>query len=189
MKTIAAGVVGVLLLLTTAPARADQAQGTYKIGPGDVLDIIVWRSKDLTMSVTVRPDGWISFPLAGDVEAAGMTPTQLQAKLEATLVKFVNAPLITIVVSKVAGFKVSILGKVRQPGRFDVESSATVLDVLALAGGPNDYADTSGIYVLRRVGPGEGLYQRISASFAATVVAGKDNANLRMQAGDIVIVP
>jgi polysaccharide export outer membrane protein len=174
------------------PAAANQeqaSQGTYRIAPGDVLDIIVWRNKELTMSVIVRPDGCISFPLVSDLRVTGMTPTQLQKSLEDGLVKFVTSPIITVVVTKVAGFRVSILGKVRQAGRYDVEGSATVLDVLALAGGPNDYADTSGIYVLRRVGPGDGTYQRIPASFVSSVSPGKDNTNVTVQAGDIVIVP
>jgi len=196
MQNIIIGTLVVLLAWT--PAGAQQGQpppsppppnGTYNIGPGDALDIITWRNDELTMPVTVRPDGWISYPLVGELRVSGMTPAELQKALEAALVKYVASPMVTVVVTRIAGFKVSILGKVRQPGRYDVEGSATVLDVLALAGGPNDFANTADMYVLRRQGDGGGDYAHLPVRYAPNNVDTVNRTNIVVKPGDIIIVP
>lgn len=168
--------------------RAQQVaeRGTYQIAPGDVLDVIVWRNKELTLTVMVRPDGFISLPLLSDVRASGLTPVELQAKLEAGLAKTVASPVVTIIVAKIAGFRVSILGKVKQPGRYDVDAGATALDVLALAGGPNDYADSAGMYLLRRTA--DGAYEEIPVKYS-TSASGKGSTNVPVKPGDILMVP
>ena len=100
-----------------------------------MLDIVVWRNPDLSMAVPVRPDGWITFPLADDVKAAGLTPGALQDEIARLLDPHVASPLVTVVVTTVGSFKVSVLGRVRAAGRFDLSGPASVLDGLALAGG------------------------------------------------------
>lgn len=184
-------VLGCLLLAAspTAGANPQPEQGTYRIVAGDVLDVVVWRNKDLSMQVTVRPDGWISYPLVGDLRVADATVVTIQKTLQDALAKFVTTPMVTVVVTRVANLRVSILGKVRQPGRYNLEGPTTVLDVLALAGGPTEYADPDGIYILRRGAPPESLYERISARYSSSVSAGKGNTNVTVHAGDIVIVP
>lgn len=184
---ITLGIAALLLLPAAGSARTDPTEGSYRIGNGDVLDIIVWRNKELTMTVTVRPDGWISLPLVNDVRVEGLTPTQLQAALEGAFAKSVTSPMVTVIVTRVAGFKVSILGKVRQPGRYDVDTTTTVLDVLAQAGGPNDYADTTQMYVMRRGAGSDAAYQRVPVQYSSG--AGKDNTNIPVRPGDIIIVP
>jgi polysaccharide export outer membrane protein len=184
-------VLSLLLVMGTA-AQAEQppaAQGSYRIGPGDVLDVIVWRNRELTMQVTVRPDGWISMPLAGEVHVAGATAAELQRRLEALLDEIVTSPAVTVVVTRVAPLKVSILGKVRQPGRYAVEAPATVLDVLALAGGPTEYANPDAMYVLRRAESPEGEYQQIPVSYSSSVNGGKILGNVPVRPGDIIVVP
>jgi polysaccharide export outer membrane protein len=182
-----------LALVLAAPdaARAgtDPAHGTYRIVPGDVLDVIVWRNKELSLQVTVRPDGWISYPLASDVKVAGATVVEVQKKLEEALAKYVTSPSVTVVVTRVANLRVSILGKVRQPGRYNLDGPTTVLDVLALAGGLTEFADHDGIYVLRASTAPDGLYERISAKYSSSTSAGKSNTNVTVMAGDIIIVP
>jgi len=176
------------LLASPVAAGAQQAeQGSYQIAAGDVLDIVVWRNKDLTMPVVVRPDGFISFPIVNEVRAAGLTPGVLSKKLETGLAASVTSPTVTVMVSKIAGFRVSVLGKVRQPGRYEVEASATALDALALAGGPNDYASASGMYVLRRTAAG--TYEELPIKYSSSVSGGKGNTNVAVKAGDIVVVP
>jgi polysaccharide export outer membrane protein len=183
----------ILVLVLAAPglARAgtDPAHGTYRIVAGDVLDVIVWRNKELSLQVTVRPDGWISYPLASDVKVAGSTVVEVQKKLEDALAKYVTSPSVTVVVTKVANLRVSILGKVRQPGRYNLDGPTTVLDVLALAGGLTEFADHDGIYVLRASASPDGLYERISAKYSSSTSAGKSNTNVTVMAGDIIIVP
>ena len=177
-----------LLLASPVVAGAQQAEeGSYQIGAGDVLDIVVWRNKDLTMPVVVRPDGFISFPIVNEVRTVGLTPAALGKKIEAGLAASVPSPTVTVMVSKIAGFRVSILGKVRQPGRYDVESTATALDVLALAGGTNDYSQASGMYVLRRTAAG--TYEEIPVKYSSSISGGKGNTNVPVKAGDIVVVP
>jgi len=183
-----------LVLALAAPtaaraAGADTAHGTYRIVAGDVLDVIVWRNKELSLQVTVRPDGWISYPLASDVKVAGATVVEVQKKLEEALGKYVTSPSVTVVVTKVANLRVSILGKVRQPGRYNLDGPTTVLDVLALAGGLTEFADHDGIYVLRASTGPDGLYERIAAKYSSSTSAGKSNTNVTVMAGDIIIVP
>lgn len=192
MNRIAATAALLVLLAAPAMAHADPqtaAQGTYRIVPGDVLDVIVWRNKELSMQVTVRPDGWISYPLASDVRVAGATVVDVQKKLEEALGKFVTTPMVTVVVARVANLKVSILGKVRQAGRYNLDGPTTVLDVLALAGGMTEFADPDGIYILRASASGDATYERIAAKYSSSVSAGKSNTNVAVKPGDIIIVP
>jgi len=178
-----------LLFPSIGDTNPEQPRGTYQIVAGDVLDIVVWRNKDLSYQVTVRPDGWISYPLVGDLRVAQSTAVEVQKKIEELLGKSVTSPTVTVIVTRVANLRVSILGKVRQPGRYSLDGPTTVLDVLALAGGPTEYADPEGIYVLRRAVSPDGLYERIPARYSSNVSAGKGNTNLAVVAGDIVIVP
>lgn len=189
MRKILLLVMSIVGLVSPSTWADPPAQGSYRITAGDVLDVIVWRNKDLSMQVTVRPDGWISYPLAGDVRVVDSTVVAVQKTLEEALSKYVNTPMVTVVVSKVSNVRVSILGKVRQPGRYAVEGATTVLDVLALAGGPTEYADPDGIYILRKGPPPENAYERIPARFSSSVSPGKGNTNVTITAGDIVIVP
>lgn len=184
-------IAAIIVLGASTVTRADPqpAQGTYRIVAGDVLDVIVWRNKELSMQVTVRPDGWISYPLVSDVKVAGSTAVDVQKKLEEGLAKFVTSPMVTVVIAKVANLKVSILGKVRQPGRYNLDGPTTVLDVLALAGGMTEFADPDGIYILRAHTSGDGTYERIQAKYSSSVSAGKSNTNVAINAGDIIIVP
>src|SRR5690349_6824093 len=126
--------LALLLASPIAPVAQQAEQGPYQIAAGDVRDIAVWRNKALPMPVVVRADGFISFPIVNEVRAAGLTPGALSKKLETGLAASVTSPTVTVMVSKIAGFRVSVLGKVRQPGRYEVEASATALDALALAG-------------------------------------------------------
>lgn len=193
MKNITAMTLAGLLLAPAAfaadpPQDPKQPHGTYRIVAGDLLNVVVWRNADLSMPVTVRPDGWISYPLVSDLEVAGSTVVEVEQKLEAALSKFVVSPSVTVMVTRVANLRVSILGKVRQPGRYNLEGPTTVLDVLALAGGLTEYADPDGIYILRQASPA-GASQRIPARYSTAVSAGKENTNITVAPGDIIIVP
>jgi len=187
----AAHLAGCIFLIFSTMALSDPptSQGTYRIGAGDVLDVMIWRNKDLSMQVTVRPDGWISYPLIGDLHVSDCTVATVQKMMQDALAKYVTSPVLTIVVSRVSNLRVSILGKVKQPGRYNLEGNTTVLDVLALAGGPTEFADPDGIYILRRGGPPDNLYERISARYSSSVSAGKGNTNVLVNPGDIIIVP
>src|SRR6266516_2638912 len=115
-------------------------QGDYRIGPEDVLDVAVWNNTDITRTVPVRPDGKISLPLLNDVEAAGLTPMQLRERLTHSLAGYIPAPTVSVIVREVHSFKVTVIGEVKTPGRYELKSRSTVLDVLAMAGGLTQFA-------------------------------------------------
>jgi polysaccharide export outer membrane protein len=135
------------------PAASDRS-GTpdYVIGSDDVLEIAVWNNTAITRTVPVRPDGKISLPLLNDVEAAGRTPMQLQASLTRALAAYIEVPEVSVIVREVHSFKVSVIGQVKTPGRYELTRRVTVLDVLAMSGGFTEFADRGGIVVLRREG-------------------------------------
>ena len=126
------------------------ANREYLIGADDELEISVWENAALTRTVPVRPDGKISLPLLNDVQAAGLTPMQLQGAIAKQLTSFVQAPEVSVIVRNVHSFKVSVIGEVKESGRFELSGHPTVLDLLALAKGLTEYADKRRIVVLRR---------------------------------------
>src|SRR5713226_7645572 len=136
------------LWLSTAalgPSLSAQPQGEepvaeYLIGPEDVLDIAVWNNTDISRTVPVRPDGKISLPLLNDVQAAGLTPMQLRDVLIKLLTSYIPTPEVSVIIREVHSFKVSVIGEVKTPGRHELKSGATVLDVLAMAGGLGEFA-------------------------------------------------
>ena len=135
---------------TNRPPAAPSSE--YKIGVDDVLEISVWENASVTRTVPVRPDGRISLPLLNDVQAVGLTPMQLQKNLTAALEPYIKSPLVSIIVREVHSFKVSVVGRVKTPGRYELTTPVTVLDMIAIAGGIGDYAERDGIVVLRRDG-------------------------------------
>ena len=170
-----------------SPADPEPA---YVIGPEDVLEIAVWGNTDVTRTVPVRPDGKISLPLLNDVQAAGFTPMQLRAALAGSLERFMSAPMLSVIVREVHSLKVTVIGEVKTPGRYEVRSRATVLDVLAMAGGLSQYAARTRISILRR--DGEAVrelpydFEKITAR-ASSKNPGQEN--YCVQPGDIILVP
>jgi polysaccharide export outer membrane protein len=163
--------------------------GEFRIGPEDVLDISVWGDEALnSVLVPVRPDGKISLPLVSDVQAAGFTPMQLREVLIKRLSEYLAKPQVSVIVKEVHSFKVSVLGEVKTPGRYELKSQATVLDVLAQAGGFSEFASRSRILILRTQG---GTLKQIPFDYEKFVFANgnKDKQNFDMQPGDIVVVP
>ena len=136
-----------------AAAKPSAANGVseeeYKIGAQDVLRIDVWKETELTRTVPVRPDGKISLPLVNDVQAAGLTPSQLAAVLTEGLKKFINAPQVTVTVSEINSRRVYVTGEVAHAGAFPLLPNMTVLQALSSSGGFTQFARTKNIYVLR----------------------------------------
>ena len=107
----------------------------YRIGPEDVLEIDVWSRPELSRKVPVRPDGRISLPLLNDVQTSGLTPMELRDILLAKLAEYVTAPEVSVIVTEIRSFRVSVLGEVARPGRFELKSQVRLVDALAMAGG------------------------------------------------------
>jgi polysaccharide export outer membrane protein len=181
MKSLFAAVL--LLLLTARPSLADEP-ASYRIGVEDILDIAVWNYADLSKTVPVRPDGKISLPLVNDIVAAGLTPMELRDVLTEKLRVFIQKPDVSVVVREIRSLKVSVIGNVRTPGRYDLRGPSTVLDALALAEGINEFAARRRITVLRRNGHGQ---ERLRFDYDAAVRKG-DN-NFLVKPGDIIVVP
>ena len=170
---------------TTKPERGPAApSGEYLIGPEDLLDIGVWKNEALSRQVPVRPDGMISLPLLNDVEAAGLTPMQLREILIRRLSEYMPTPEVSVIVQEVRSPKVSVLGEVAHPGRFDLKGRTTVLDLLALAGGLTEFASRSRIVILRSE---KTRASRIRFDYDKAMQDGAQQ-NLELRPGDIVLV-
>lgn len=168
--------------------QSDPGAPDYRIGAGDVLHISVWNDKDLERTVTVRPDGRISFPLLNDIPAAGSTAMQLQNTITSGLKQYITNPQVSVVVQEVNSFTVSVLGEVQKPGRYEMQSGkATVLDALAMAGGLTPYANNSRIHVMRDSATGK--VQQIPFRYGRAISMKPGNADFCVNPGDIVIVP
>lgn len=169
----------------TAPQAATQ-DPNYIIGPRDFLDISVWKEPDLTRSLTVRPDGKVSIPLLNDVQAAGLTPTQLATKIATDLKKFVTDPQVTVIVTQINSQRVYILGEVSRAGAYPLLPQMTVLQALSSAGGLSTFANRKKIYVLREV---DGKPVKYPFNYK-DVLAGKSaNENIELKPGDTIVVP
>jgi polysaccharide export outer membrane protein len=158
----------------------------YLIGPGDVLEIAVWKEEGLQKEVLVRPDGALTFPLADEIQAGGRTVKQLQQALADKIKAFIPDPVITVSVLKINHNKIFVVGKVGRPGEFVASQYVDVMQALAMAGGLNAYASSNDIKILRRVAGKE-----ISLPFEYDVVAqGKElEQNIILKSGDVVVVP
>jgi len=195
------GTAGVVLLTTVSLAQGPAVDLTgclaeYIIGPEDVLDVAVWNNTEISRTVPVRPDGRISLPLLNDVQAAGFTPMQLRDTLAAALAKYVATPSVSVIVQEVHSVKVTVLGEVKNPGRYELKSRSTVLDVLAMAGGTTDYAERARIMVLRQRGASTEQIpfsvEKVTAKrkpTSARETVEKGSVNFCLMPGDIVLVP
>ncbi len=160
--------------------------GGYKLQPGDVLQVVVWKETDLQSEVLIRPDGGISFALAGDLKAAGLTTDELRVELQERVRKLVPDAVVTVQVKLASGNRVYVIGKVNHPGDFVLSRPIDVLQALSLAGGATPFANTNGIRVLHRVGLG----QTATRFRYGDVAKGKHlEQNILLQSGDTVVVP
>lgn len=173
---------------TVRPAAQEKVAelGEYRIGPPDMLRISVWKNEDLSRIVPVRPDGMISLPLVNEVRAAGLTPMELRGVLAKRLAAYVDSPDVSVIIQEVRSFTVSVLGEVKTPGRYELKSRATVLDVVAVAGGFSEFASRNKILILRSQ---KGAARRISFNYETTVSAEGKDGNFLVEPGDIIIVP
>lgn len=169
-----------------AKAKVSADLDEYKIGPEDVLSISVWKNEPMSRVLPVRPDGMISLPLIDDVMAAGLTPTELRNVLAQKLSEYVPSPAVTVIVNDVRSFKVSVIGEVVRPARYELKSRTSVLDVLALAGGFNQFAARNRVVVLRQEGDKK---IRIPFNYNRVTAGASDEENLYLRPGDIVLVP
>jgi polysaccharide export outer membrane protein len=149
--------------------------------------VSVWKDEALSRTVVISPDGMISLPLAGEVKAGGLTLFQLKSNLEQVLGIYVPDPVLSLDVKQANSMQIYIIGKVNSPGRFLITSNINVLQALAMAGGLNPFADKKDIRIMREAGKGE---TRTFAFNYKKVMRGEDlDQNIRLQRGDVIVVP
>jgi polysaccharide biosynthesis/export protein len=172
---------------TPAPTSVPRLDAEYRVGPDDLLDIEVWHEPDISGKVPVRPDGKISVPLAGEIQASGQTAPELQATIATRLRPYLSDPAVTVVVDQVNSRKVNVLGQVLHPGTYPLGTDTRVLDALATAGGPAPFAHLSRIYVLRRLPSGKIL--RFPFDYKQVIAGGNPAQNAMLLPGDTIVVP
>jgi polysaccharide export outer membrane protein len=189
MALLVAGLAGCATTeYPAAPTGALNVDYNYHIGPSDIVNVIVWRNPELSMTVPVRPDGRITTPLIDDLEAIGKTPTELERDMEKALVKYIRDPVVTVVVTSFAGptsEQVRVIGEAAKPQILPYRKDMTVLDVMIAAGGLTDFADGNAARIFR-VADGGKLY---AVRLRDLVKRGDITANVAMRPGDILIIP
>jgi polysaccharide biosynthesis/export protein len=169
------------------PAPRQTESPGYVIQPNDILEIFVWKEPDLSRKVLVRPDGRISFPLVQDLTASGLTPSELREKIQTELAHYLQSPNVTVIVDAIRHYKIYVVGKVQNPGSFIIEKPISVLQALTLAGGFQQFANETGVTIIRS---SEGNRHVVFDFNYRDVVRGRgSNQNIRLQSGDVVVVP
>ena len=182
LKKHALAVGGLLLVLMSNLATAEP----YLLNAGDVLGVSVWNEETLQKEVIVLPDGRISFPLAGELEAKGKTVSQLQAAIKVKLTEYLSAPVVTVSVLNVSGNTIHILGKVTNPGIFVMSQPLDAIKALSLAGGLSAYAEENNIIVLRRQGSEQ---QVLPVRFGSIKKGQSLETNIMLKSGDVIVIP
>jgi polysaccharide export outer membrane protein len=179
----------------TTPPAATQApekdkghsDDAYLIGANDVLTVNVWKEPDISRSVPVRSDGKISLPLAGELQASGQTPRQLEQEITKRLQSYISDPEVTVIVTESKSQKINILGMVSRPGTYLLSGTTTVLDAIAMTGGFKDFAKQKAIYILRS--NADGTQKRFPFNYKEVIKGKSLEQNIRLLPGDTVVVP
>lgn len=177
---------------TTYPPVAQQAPqpaSPYLVGPGDVLNVVVWRSPELSVTVPVRPDGRITTPLVEDVQASGKTTTQLAREIEHVLTRYVQSPVVTVIVTSFAGpysQQIRVVGEAAKPQALPYRENMTLLDVMIAVGGITDFAAGNRASILRTEG---GKTRQFGVLLSDLIRGGDLSANVEMRPGDVLVIP
>lgn len=161
----------------------------YLIGPGDSVNIIVWRNPEVSMSVPVRPDGKITAPLVEDMPASGKTSSHLARDMEKALAKYIKDPVVTVIVTNFVGpysQQVRVIGQAAKPQALPYRTDMTVMDVLIAVGGLTDFADGNKASIIRKVG---GKQQQFSVRLDDLIKDGDITANVPVRPGDVLVIP
>ncbi|HVW30333.1 MAG TPA: polysaccharide biosynthesis/export family protein [Polyangiaceae bacterium] len=167
-------------------ARTDPRKRPYEIGVADLVRITVWKDPNLSTDASVRPDGTITMPLAGEFHAAGRTAAQLQNEISTRLASYVKDAVVTVAVIEVNSYRFTVAGNVEHPGMFTSRYYVTVSEALALAGGPNRYASTSDVVLVRTI---DGHPQRVAINYDKILSGERTDEDVVVLAGDAIQVP
>lgn len=181
-----ASALAVVLLFEGLSLAQAPAPPSYRIGPNDLLNIYVWKEKDLTQDLTVLADGRITFPLIGEVMAAGRTVTELKSAITEKIEKFVTAPEVTVIVKESRSRIIYTIGKVARPGPLMLAPDMTVIQALSAAGGFTEWADTKSILIVRREG---GKETQLKFNYRDFTAGSNLDQNILLKPGDTIVVP
>ena len=172
--------------LFVSPAMAQSGSSPYLIGPEDILNIYIWKEPDLTQEVTVMPDGKISFPLVGEIQAEGRTVMELKQAITEKLQDYVTAPEVAVVVRELRSQRIYTMGKLNSPGPYSLAPGMTVVQALSTAGGFAEWADEKNILVIRREG-GKEVQHRFNYK---QYISGENlKQNIFLKPNDTIVVP
>jgi polysaccharide export outer membrane protein len=178
-----------LLALACATTKSDRvearAPAEYRIGREDVLEIVVWREPELTRVMPVRPDGFIAMPLAGEIQAAGKTPSELKGELTKALQPYVRDASVAVLVREINGPRISVLGEVVRAGAFPLRGTMSITQALATAGGPNEFAGDRIVWLRQKR---DGQQERVNLSIKE-LMQGEAEGALWVSPGDVLYVP
>lgn len=170
--------------------REYEAPGEFLLGPEDVLEITVWKNQDLSRTAVIRPDGLISLPIIGDVQAAGLSANILAERIAERLKKFVTTPAVSVSVKEINSYSVFVLGEVMKPGKYQLKSYTTVLDAISVAGGFTEFAKKNKLQVVRKSVNGNGRIHevRIPVRYDDLVTGRGEPGNFVLKSGDTLVV-
>jgi polysaccharide export outer membrane protein len=168
-----------------APAAHPATLATYVIGASDMLTVTVWKEPTLSGTLLVRPDGMISMPLLGDVQASGLTPLNLADRISASLTKYIQDPNVTVVVSQIHSKIIYMLGEVGKKGPLEMTPGMTLLEAISSAGGLTEYANAKKMYILRIE---DGKHIKVPVHYKQAL-RGDSALNLTLKPDDTVVVP
>ena len=170
-------------------ATVDPASYNYIIGPGDLVQIFVWRNPEVSQSVTVRPDGKITTPLVEDLQASGKTPTELARDIEKELETYIRQPIVTVILGGFVGpysEQIRVVGQAAEPQAIPYREQMSLLDVMILVGGLNEFAAGNNASIVRVV---DGQQKQYRVRIDDLLEGGDINANVNMLPGDVLIIP
>ncbi len=177
---------GPQLLAEPMISEPTNVEPTYLLGPEDILKVAVWKDEQLTQEAVVRPDGMISFPLIGEVQASGRTVEDVRSEIALRLTKYLPNPNVTVTVLKVLSYRIYVLGRVNKPGEYQAGHHTDVLQALSMAGGLTAYASENNIKIIRR----NGTEELVFPFRYGDAKKGQDlHQNILLQRGDVVMVP
>jgi polysaccharide biosynthesis/export protein len=182
--------VGIFFFLLTGIAFGSNsvmaAENRYHIGPGDVLEISVWKDEGLSREVVVPPDGFISFPLAGDIDVTQMTVTELRETVKKKLSEYVPDATVTVMLHAINSLRAYVIGKVNNPGEFPILLDTHVMKILSMAGGLTPFASKGNIIILRQE---KGKTVKIPFDYGDVEDGDELEQNVVLKRGDVVVVP
>lgn len=171
------------------PIETQVTDSQYLIGPGDAVNIIVWRNPEVSMSVPVRPDGKITTPLVEDLPAAGKTSTALARDIEKALAKYIQQPVVTVVVTNFVGNyeeQIRVIGQATKPQALPYRRNMSLMDVMIAVGGTTEFAAGNRASLIRNV---DGKQQRFNVRLDDLIKDGDISANVPMRPGDVLVIP